>query len=57
MTCGGIPEKQIAIGTANSLQGTNVDQGIAIGNNLTADVASNYQTGILLLGKNNTNNV
>ena len=54
-TPGGAEQKQIAIGTANSLQGTNVDQGIAIGNNLTADVTSNYQTGILLLGKNNTN--
>ena len=55
-TPGGAEQKQIAIGTANSLSGTNVDQGIAIGNNLTADVFSNYQTGILLLGKGNTNN-
>ena len=55
-TAGGSEQKQIAIGTANSLQGTNIDQGIAVGNNLRANVASNYQTGILLLGKGNTNN-
>jgi len=54
-TAGGAEQKQIAIGTNNSLQGTNIDQGIAVGNNLKADPFSNYQTGILLLGKGNTN--
>ena len=54
-TPGGNEQKQIAIGTNNDISGSNADQGIAIGNNLRFDTTSNYQTGILLLGKNNTN--
>ena len=53
-TPGGSDQKQIAIGTNNDI--ASVDQGMAIGNNLRFSTSSNYQTGVLLLGKGNTNN-